>query len=230
MKNVAILGASRGLGQALAKEIYNRYPDCGFLLIARNMAQVVPDNSGRWARVDLATESGQLCACEELFAFKPTHILYVAGGGPHGQFESQDLKSHRWALEVNYLAVQRILHFVLSEKENFKTLQQFAVVGSAIAGSTPDPFAASYAASKHALRGLIGSIAGENPWFDIKLYEPGYMDTNLLPKNSWPRAKGIVADPAGEAKKMLDFLQTSTHWISTDRAERDSKGSHYEQN
>ena len=94
-------------------------------------------------------------------------------------------------------------------------LEQFEVDGSAVGGASPDPYAESYSAAKHALRGLIGSIASEQPWFDIKLYEPGYMDTRLLPTKAWPRAKGLAVDPTEEAKIMLQFLRTSSGWLQT---------------
>ncbi len=212
MKNVLVFGASRGLGCALTQEIYKQFPECRFLLIARTTNDVIPEHVGRWAQMDLSRPSSQASACEEMIVFQPSHVIYAAGGGPYGLFEAKAIDSHLWATEVNYLAVLRILHFALQARKKMPGLKQFAVVGSAVAGKAPDPMASSYAAAKHALRGLIGSVALEKPWFDVKLYEPGYMDTDLLPKNSWPRTKGIVSSPNDEAKKMLHFLQAKTTW------------------
>ncbi len=212
MRKVAILGASRGLGQALAEEIHEQFSACEFLLISRTEPAVLKTLSASWVRRDLAKPAEQAGLFEDLELFQPTQILYTAGGGPHGKFAEKDIKSHLWATEVNYLAVLRLLHWALNARPRISSVQQFAVVGSAIAGHTPDPLAASYSAAKHALRGLVGSVAHESPWFDVKLYEPGYMDTSLLPANAWPRAKGLAVDPRDEAKRMLLFLQTP-NWL-----------------
>lgn len=212
MRKVAILGASRGLGRALHAEIFEQFPACEFLLVSRSEPATLNAMNARWVRLDLANPAEQTCVGEELELFQPTHILYVAGGGPYGAFSEKDIKAHLWATEVNYLGVLRILHWALKARAKLPTLEQFAVVGSAIAGRGPDPQAASYAAAKHALRGLVGSIAHESPWFDVKLYEPGYMDTSLLPAKAWPRAKGLAVDPRDEAKRMLQFMQTP-NWL-----------------
>ena len=97
MDRIVILGASRGFGRALSLQISIDYPKGMQLLLSRQ--QPAPG-----IQVDLSKSEGQERSWREILNFRPSHILYVAGGGPFGNFYAKPLHSHEWTLEVNFLS------------------------------------------------------------------------------------------------------------------------------
>ena len=149
----------------------------------------------------------------QITEFNPTEIIYCAGGGPYGTFENKKWSDHEWALSVNFLYPAQLIHQVLNQqlnqKNKFKNLKSITFVGSDVAENKPDANAASYAAAKHALRGLITTLQIENTSsIQIKLFSPGYMQTDLLPVNSQPRAENKAADPTHVAEKLIEFIDS----------------------
>lgn len=106
-------------------------------------------------------------------------LFYVAGGGPHGNFFKKAWRDHLWAWQVSFLSIARLLFLI---PKSILSIKRVVIVGSAIAESQGDPGAASYSAAKHALRGLVDSIVKEESSVEVKLFSPGYMDTDLLPQ------------------------------------------------
>ena len=144
---------------------------------------------------------------KQIIDFNPTEIIYCAGGGPYGIFENKKWSDHQWAMDVNFLYPAKLIHQILNVKSEFKNLKSITCVGSDIAENKPDSFASSYAAGKHALRGLITTLQVENSTpIHIKLFSPGYMQTDLLPANSQPRLTNQAMDPALVAEKLIEFI------------------------
>jgi short-subunit dehydrogenase len=208
---IAVLGASRGLGAALVAHIHKESSESVLLLSSRRESELKSLASRLdWVvPADFAKTPDQENLLKALHEFQPEKIFYVAGGGPFGNFADKDWKDHSWALEVNFNFPARLLHHSMRDDILKRSLRQMLFVGSAIAGQKPDPKASSYAAAKHALRGLVTSVKAENPVLDLRLFEPGYMDTSLLPANAWPRQQGIVASADVEARKLWQMSQSS---------------------
>lgn len=176
--------------------------------------------------MDFSKNENILSLHKEIIDFNPHRLIYCAGGGPYGFFHKKTWQSHAWSFQLNFLFPGELLHTLLSEKsENISNLKQLVFIGSTIAEDQPDPFAASYAAGKHALKGLISSLVEESkspllkdftPW-DIRLYSPGYMDTSLLPAQSLPRKQNekILLKPENVAEDVLTWMSqplNDTHW------------------
>ncbi len=206
---IAILGASRGLGAALVQHIHLESPESVLILFSRDLEKLKSLGSQLdWIQpADLSKTEDQKKIIQALKEFMPNIVYYVAGGGPFGRYEEKDWKDHAWAFEVNFLFPAKLIHELLSEQCFKPDLRKIIVVGSAIAGQKPDPKASSYAASKHAIRGLVHSIQQENPVVEVELFEPGYMDTSMLPQNAWPRQQGLVRNPNEEARKLWQLGQ-----------------------
>lgn len=197
-KRIAILGASRGLGFALAQVFTKELPDAEYFLSSRKIKKVLAESTTNHLAAHSADKIKSF-VCDfsklnqldplisELSAFSPTHLYYVAGGGPFGEFQNKNWSDHLWAIHVNLLFPGELLHRILNLPNSFAELQQILFVGSNIAENAPDPKSASYAMAKHGLKGLITSIQHENPKIDLRLFSPGYIDTPLLPPNAWPR-------------------------------------------
>jgi short-subunit dehydrogenase len=227
MEKVAILGASRGLGAELAVRAVT-YSESVFLMarkidllqsLADGFKSEFPDRQVLVDSADFSKEAGRDFALNALREYAPTKIFYVAGGGPYGLFKDKDWKDHKWSFDVSFVFAAQTLHMALQELVP-RGLNQFVYVGSAIAEGRPDPSASSYAASKHGLFGLVKSVQVEMPYFDLRLFSPGYMDTDLLPMNAWPRQVGEpLIDPVIAAEELwswsVDDRYRGDHYIFT---------------
>ena len=208
--HIAILGASRGLGWALYCQLVQKIPEAKFLLISRKIfdrTEQVSKNTKLlmqdFSKIPVAADF-----INSLIAFKPTQIIYVAGGGPYGSYSSKKWSDHQWALSTTFLYPAELLHILLSRTENFASLRQVTFVGSQIAGNQPDANAASYAAAKHGLRGLLTTIQLESRLKpQVLLFSPGYMQTDLIPAGSWPIQQGLAQNPTAVADQLIEFIE-----------------------
>lgn len=190
-QRTVIFGASRGLGSELAQ-------------LAQQFGAVLPISRKSRIQADFSTSQGQEAALEQMLEFSATKVFYVAGGGPYGKFSSKDWRDHEWAFQVSFLFAARVVHSVL--KQDSKA--QIILVGSSVAENQADPLASSYAAAKHALRGLYMSIRAESPDVDLRLFSPGYMNTTMLPSGAKVRSKEIWQAP-DMARELWDWSMSA---------------------
>ena len=210
MNRIALLGASRGLGWALYTQLAEKNKEARFFLSSRKMTEKLKfvSNHTEIKPQDFSKLPIQSSFLKDLQEFNPTHLIYLAGGGPYGAYASKKWSDHVWALNTTFLYPAELLHIILSQPKNWENLQQIICVGSAIAESTPDPFAASYAAAKHALKGLISTLqqeAASKP--ELLLFSPGYMQTEMLPQSSWPRQQGLAEDVTVVADRLIALIE-----------------------
>lgn len=209
-RRFALLGASRGLGWATYQALSKKYPTAEFMLVSRKI-------SHRKNEINSCTQvfdydfSKELSSdfVDKLADFNPTHIVYFAAGGPYGNFHEKKWSDHQWALQVTFLFPAQLLHHFM--RISVPSLKQFVLVGSAIAENQPDPGAASYCAAKHALKGLITTLQKENksPFnckFKIELFSPGYIETDMLPPQSWPRQQGLAESAENVAQQLINLV------------------------
>lgn len=190
-----LCGASRGLGKSFLEIAQKNSVEA--ISISRKSA-VVADftQKEKWPEI-----------IEQIREMNPTRLFYFAGGGPHGPYAEKQWKDHEWAYKLNFEFPAFLLHSLWKDEN----IQQLTFVGSSIAESNADPGAASYAAAKHALKGLVSSLQGEkNLNVDLRLFSPGYMDTQLLPANAWPRQQAnLVKDTRVVAQTLWDWIQNA---------------------
>jgi short-subunit dehydrogenase len=187
-----LLGAGRGLGLAFSLLVKQRYPDIQMFMASRST------NGFDFSKTDLFE-----LYSEKISEFGADRIFYFAGGGPYGPFEKFDWKDHLWSLNVTFGFPAYLLNYLGKQTAAIK---QMVFVGSSIAESQPDPHAAMYCASKHALKGLVETLKKEAFPIPISLFSPGYMNTKMLPKSAWPREKGLVAEPEAVAQELLQLV------------------------
>lgn len=208
-KRYLILGASKGLGYQTYKTLWRQQPQTEFLLVSRKIAQIQIENRTEVLQQDFSKLPITAEFLSALKAFQPTHFIYCAGGGPYGFFQDQKLSAHEWALNVNFIYPMSLLHAIAQNLIEFPRLQMGVFVGSSIAQSQPDIKASSYCAAKHALKGWVETLQKENALpFQIKLFSPGYMDTDLLPPHSEPRKSGSVASVVNIAEELINFIDS----------------------
>lgn len=211
---IAVLGSSRGLGRAFIKVGNDLFPGAEVLAVARKrelLEEVAAESSNLSVEVlqaDFASSEGQNKTLAALKEFRPERIFYFAGGGPFGAFGAKGWKDHQWAFEVSFLFPARLVHEVLQWPEDRRP-HQLVWIGSAIAEEKADPMGTSYAASKHALLGLHRSLTAEGSSIDLRLFSPTYMDTEMLPSNSYPRRMGLkLVSPEDAARALWDWAQS----------------------
>lgn len=210
---IAILGASRGLGWALYQELLTQNKTPNYFLSSRKIQQRKAEVSAKTVLLpqDFSKTPPDESFLKNLVEFQPTRIVYVAGGGPYGEFHKKNWADHMWALTTSFLYPAELLHEILSKPQRWPSLEQVVFVGSNIAENKPDQNASSYAAAKHALRGLITTIQAEaaagahGP--AVLLFSPGYMQTDMLPANSAPRTQGLAETPEAVAKKLIAAIE-----------------------
>lgn len=178
-----ILGGSRGLGAALADKVPSK-------IFSRT----------KGIQVDFSKKESVDVILENYKKDKPSKIFYVAGGGPHGHFPTKSFKSHQWAYDLNYLTPLQLLFSL--QKINFKG--DFVYIGSAIAERSQAFTSLSYAQSKKMAKQSFLTFTD----FRVFIFSPPYMDTGLLPPNSWPRKEypELVVSPVKVATVLLDWL------------------------
>ncbi len=181
MSSWILLGASRGLGAQFGQELLRHQSGARVLTFSRTKPTQL---NCEWERADFSKDDDQTRVLERVQAFAPNYLVYFAGGGPYGPFYKPQWKDHRWALEVTFLFAARVVHRLSTGRPETPIV---TLLGSAIAESAGDPGAASYAAGKAALRSLYETHLLEKSALDLRLYSPGYMDTELLPRNAQPR-------------------------------------------
>lgn len=206
MDRAVILGASRGLGaQLVAQASATRYSVTGFGRKESNLRALQERFPlFEYQVADFSTRVGQDLAISYLLETSFNHVFCVAGGGPYGRFGEQSWESHDWAIEVSFRFQARLLH-ALAQNHRF---EQVVLIGSSVAETLPDPKASSYCAAKHALRGLWSTIRLEYPEWDVRLFSPGYMDTDMLPANAAVRKLGVY-DPATLARELWMWSLTA---------------------
>ncbi len=231
-QKILIFGASRGLGRAILVELLREDPAAKFFCVSRRWTPLPYEKSASEEKNNsrikfVAYDLSQPLALEfldQLKEFSPTKVIYCVGGGPYGRFERKEWKDHQWALQVSFLSLAQLLHYCMSQ---LPQVNQVVVIGSAIAEEHADPMAASYAAAKHALRGLLSSIQSERGThdesfnnmnkgteLDLRLYSPGYIDTDMLPKKAKPRQEGVRIFSSEELAKdlVLWIQQKDSEW------------------
>lgn len=163
-------------------------------------------------RLDFSQPADFEKVAQHVDVFCPDRLFYIAGGGPYGDFVEKQWKDHQWALQVSFLTPMKLFHHCL--KKPF--LKQIIAVGSAIAEDKADSGAASYAAAKHGLKGLLHSLQAETDK-DVRLFSPGYINTEMLPLAAQSRlAPGVkIHQPEDLAREFIDWARTPNapwHW------------------
>lgn len=187
-----VLGAGRGLGFSFSKTVKSLYPDIKLFLASRSV------NGFDFSKTDMFE-----FYAEKIADFSADRVFYFAGGGPYGAFSQFDWKDHLWSLNVTFGFPAYLLNYLGKSSAKIK---QMIFIGSAVAEDNPDPNAAMYCASKHALKGLISTLKKENFPIPLSLFSPGYMNTQMLPKSAWPRDKGLVTEPEVIAEQLLQLV------------------------
>lgn len=214
-KKWILLGASRGLGWATYQQLLQREPESEFLLCSRRIQRRESEIEVLRTQTLTSDFSKELEPdfFQSLSRFKPHHLIYFAGGGPYDLYQNKKWSDQRWCLQTSFLSPAQLIHEVLrSAPESWPQLRSLTMIGSAVAENAADPKAASYAAAKHALRGLVTTInAEQEAQPKVLLFSPGYMQTELLPLHSEPRLTNRAESAEVVACRLIEYIENHTN-------------------
>ena len=199
-KTVWVIGASSGIGEALAYELNKR--NCKLIISSRRAAELqrvrkncLHPESVSILELDLEEfDRAQAKVNQALQAFGKIDVLLNSGGiSQRSLIKNTDFKVYKKLIDVNYLgsvALSNALldHFVDRKKGHFVTI-------TSLMGKFGSPYRSGYCAAKHALHGFfdVMRMEHEKDNINVTLVCPGFVRTNVA-KNS------LTADGSAQHK------------------------------
>ncbi|PZP53290.1 MAG: short-chain dehydrogenase [Micavibrio aeruginosavorus] len=211
-KNIWIIGASSGIGNALAIELDRR--GASLVLSARNEKNLEALNKKLSSRhivlpcdvTNLDTFS-QAANAVSAAVGRIDSALFLAGIYQPMKLNALDMAFVQDIVKTNFTGALNFLHSTLPLflKQGHG---QIAICAS-VAGYRGLPNGQPYSATKAALINLTESLRAEMApqGLDIRLITPGFVKTSLTAKNNFPMPMIIEAQTA--AKALADGLLTS---------------------
>lgn len=226
---VWVIGASYGIGAAIARELMAR--GARVALSARNREKLEANAQGADALVaalDVTSLSTVHAARDAIVKAWGGFDLALIVAGTHAEMRAQtwDLAAAKRLLDVNLVGplhcVDAILPVLLAQK--------FGGIGivSSVAGYIGLPKALIYGASKAALINFTESLYGDLHAEGIAVYliSPGFVDTPLTQKNDFEMPALMSADDAARAtldgiadgEFEIHYPKRFTRWLKLLRA------------
>lgn len=206
-----IIGASSGIGAALARELAAR--GATLALSARRqealdrLNTLLGGSHGVFA-VDVrdAAQVQQSAQSIHTRYGRIDRVIYLAAAYTPMTLTALDLNQVRQIVEVNVTGAFQAVHAVLPLLQKQPMRGQIALCGS-VAGYTGLPGGQPYSATKAAIINLAESLHAEcGDWMDIKLISPGFVSTPLTAKNDF--AMPMIITPEQAARAIADGLRT----------------------
>lgn len=216
-KNILIIGASYGIGEALASNLANL--GANLFLSARSKDKIEELSrsldGNHFTQICDVTKKEQVIELLKIVKanFKKIDIIiFAAGIYEPMSLENYDQNKAHNILNVNFSSMLNFLDFFRQEaKEN--NLSQISIISSS-AAYFGMPNSLIYGASKAALSHLTESLYHELINFNVKvqLINPGFVKTRLTDKNDFNMPNLITADQA--AKIIIKALTKTKFEIS----------------
>jgi short-subunit dehydrogenase len=202
-KTIWIIGASTGIGNALSRELSDR--GASLILSARSKDKLETLNyqiSGkhRVLNVDVSNVEEMKVAAKTIQKDykKLDCVIFLAAIYNPGLFETQKTSDIKKMIEVNLLGAFNVAQIIIPIfKEQKHGL--LALCGS-VAGYKGLPNSQPYAATKAGIISMAESLKSELAThnIDVKLINPGFVETEMTKKNSFPMPFIIKAEAAAK--------------------------------
>jgi short-subunit dehydrogenase len=203
-KNYWIIGASSGIGAALAAEMSAR--GARLALSSRNadaLARLALQSAGRHAVYPVDVRDGAALADAAASVFADMgHIdgvIVLSAVYTPMSFAAMDIGAARDIVDVNLMGVINAIHAVLPLLRGQKS-GQLALCAS-VAGYRGLANAQPYAATKAAVISLAESLYLEETGngIDVRVINPGFVSTPMTDKNNFPMPMMITPEDAARA-------------------------------
>jgi short-subunit dehydrogenase len=211
-KRVWIIGASFGIGRALAEILAKE--GAQLVLSGRtekaleDLKTLLPGKGHRVSILDVGSKESLSKSFEDFSKeqLEIDCIIYCAGTYQPGPFSKGSLNDFDQTLDTNFMGAVRLLHVVESHYSKNKPCQ-IVFVGS-VAGYSGLPNANVYGPSKAALLNLCEGmkVELEHKGIDIRIVSPGFVSTRLTDKNQF--SMPFIVSPEKAARYIIKGLET----------------------
>ena len=178
-----VTGGGRGIGRAIASAL--AHAGATVTVIGRNQAtldEAIAAGDARFAGVaDVADHVGITAAIADAAKRQPVDILIAnAGIAESAPFIKSDPALFRRMMDVDFMGVVHAVQAVLPEMTERPYGRVIAIASTA--GLKGYAYATAYSAAKHAVVGLVRSLALElaSTRITVNAVCPGFTDTDLL--------------------------------------------------
>lgn len=211
---VWIIGASSGIGSALAHELSERGAILALSSRRKDELENLKTELGQHHKVfplDATDTETTLRTAQAIRASfdRIDRIIFLAAAYAPMKMDALDLAMTKGIVDINLNGAFNVIHATLpilkSQRTEFKDCKgQIALCGS-VAGYIGLPGGQPYSATKAAIINLAESLHAEyNPTIDVKLISPGFVRTPLTDKNNFNMP--MMIEPEEAAKAIADGL------------------------
>lgn len=206
---VWIIGASSGIGYALARELSARGALLALSARRKDELEKLNDELGERHKVFVLDTSNAETTLRTAQAIRAAfgridRIIFLAAAYAPMKIDALDIVATKGIVDINLTGAFNVVHAVLPILKTQKLRGQLALCGS-VAGYIGLPNGQPYSATKAAIINLAESLHAEcKGSIDIKLISPGFVRTALTDKNNFTMPAMI--EPEQAAREIANGL------------------------